>query len=43
MPMSVFYSADTRETAIAGFRFAFCKTQKTLEAAAQKLERIAKR
>ncbi len=38
MPMSVFYSAATRETAIPGFRFAFCKTQKTLEAAAQKLE-----
>jgi aspartate/methionine/tyrosine aminotransferase len=42
MPMSVFYSAGTRDTAIAGFRFAFCKTQETLEAAVQKLELISR-
>ncbi len=38
MPMSVFYSAGTRETAIAGFRFAFCKSEETLARAAEKLE-----
>jgi aspartate/methionine/tyrosine aminotransferase len=41
MPMSVFYSAGTRETAIPGFRFAFCKTEETLEAAVQKLEMLS--
>ncbi len=41
MPMNVFYSASTRETAIPGFRFAFCKSAETLARAAQKLERIA--
>jgi aspartate/methionine/tyrosine aminotransferase len=43
MPMSVFYSAGTRETAIPGFRFAFCKSEKTLAQAANQLERIANR
>jgi aspartate/methionine/tyrosine aminotransferase len=38
MPMSVFYSADTRKTAIPGFRFAFCKSEKTLNQAAKQLE-----
>jgi aspartate/methionine/tyrosine aminotransferase len=38
MPMSVFYSAATWETAIAGFRFAFCKSEETLAQAAEKLE-----
>lgn len=38
MPMSVFYSADTRETAIPAFRFAFCKSEKTLNQAAKQLE-----
>jgi aspartate/methionine/tyrosine aminotransferase len=38
MPMSVFYSAGTRETAIPGFRFAFCKSEETLTRAAEKLE-----
>jgi N-succinyldiaminopimelate aminotransferase len=41
MPMGVFYSLQTRETAISGFRFAFCKSQKTLEQAASKLEFFA--
>ncbi len=43
MPMSVFYSAATRETAILGFRFAFCKSEKTLTQAATQLERISNR
>lgn len=38
MPMGVFYSAGTRETAIPGFRFAFCKSEETLARAAEKLE-----
>jgi aspartate/methionine/tyrosine aminotransferase len=38
MPMSVFYSADTRKTAIPGFRFAFCKSEKTLNQAAKQLK-----
>ena len=41
MPMSVFYSVATRETSIAGFRFAFCKSAITLDRAAEKLEMIA--
>jgi aspartate/methionine/tyrosine aminotransferase len=40
MPMSVFYSAGTRATAIAGFRFAFCKSEKTLTQALVQLELI---
>ena len=42
MPMNVFYSAANRVTAIAGFRFAFCKSAITLDRAAEKLEMIAK-
>jgi aspartate/methionine/tyrosine aminotransferase len=42
MPMSVFYSASTRASAIPGFRFAFCKSEKTLQEAAKKLEIFAK-
>jgi aspartate/methionine/tyrosine aminotransferase len=37
MPMSVFYSTGTRETAIPGFRFAFCKSEETLARAAEQL------
>ena len=43
MPMSVFYAASTRETAIPGFRFAFCKSEKTLDQAVQKLEIFTER
>jgi aspartate/methionine/tyrosine aminotransferase len=42
MPVPLFHDADTRAGALPALRFAFCKRLETLEAAAVKLEGIAR-
>lgn len=43
MPGNVFYTPQTEHSAPPFFRFAFCKTQATLEAAAERLETIGRK
>ena len=42
MPGTVFYTPQTEQLAPPFFRFAFCKTQATLDAAAERLDEIAR-
>ncbi len=42
MPGNVFYTPQTEQLAPPFFRFAFCKTQATLDAAAERLDEIAR-